>query len=150
MISTDDLVVFVAENKGKALVLREYLSMMAFLHITRLTFGKRFIDSNGVIDEQGQELKNILNDAIKLGSKKSVFAEFLPWLSFLFKHQNDALAEHDSRADKFTKRIMEEHTLARCKTGNTKNHFVDALLTLQKEYELSEDTVIGLLWVSRL
>lgn len=134
------------ENKGKALVLREYLSMMAFLHITRLTFGKRFIDSNGVIDEQGQELKNILNDAIKLGSKKSVFAEFLPWLSFLFKDQNDALAEHDARADKFTKRIMEEHTLARRKTGNTKNHFVDALLTLQKEYELSEDTVIGLLW----
>ncbi|KAL8460084.1 hypothetical protein ACS0TY_031064 [Phlomoides rotata] len=134
------------ENKGKALVLREYLGMMAFLHITRLTFGKRFMDSNGVIDAQGQELKNILNNAIKLGTKKSSFAEFLPWFSFLFKDQNDALAEHDARADTFTKKIMEEHTLARLKTGNTKNHFVDALLTLQKDYELSDDSIIGLLW----
>ncbi|PIN19643.1 Cytochrome P450 CYP2 subfamily [Handroanthus impetiginosus] len=133
------------ENKGKALVLREYLGMMAFLHITRLTFGKRFMDSNGVIDEQGQELKGILNNGIKLGTKKS-FAEFLPWFRFLFKAENEALAEHDARADKFTKKIMKEHTLARQKTGNTKNHFVDALLTLQKEYDLGEDTVIGLLW----
>lgn len=129
-------------------MLREYLGMMAFLHITRLTFGKRFVDANGVIDEQGQELKNILNNAIKLGSKKSTFAEFLPWFSFLFKDQNDALAEHDARADSFTKKIMEEHTRARLTTGNTKNHFVDALLTLQKDYQLSDDSVIGLLWVS--
>ncbi|PIN24999.1 Cytochrome P450 CYP2 subfamily [Handroanthus impetiginosus] len=133
------------ENKGKALVLREYLGMMAFLHITRLTFGKRFMDSNGVVDEQGEELKGILHNGIKLGTKKS-FAEFLPWLRFIFKAENQALAEHDSRADHFTKKIMEEHTLARKKTGNTKNHFVEALLTLQKEYDLSEDTVIGLLW----
>ncbi|KAL6523308.1 hypothetical protein OROGR_016911 [Orobanche gracilis] len=133
------------ENKGRALVLREYLGMMAFLHITRLTFGKRFMDSNGVIDHQGEELKGILNNGIKLGSKKS-FAEFLPWLRFLFKAENEALEEHDSRADSFTKKIMEEHTTARKKTGNTKSHFVDALLTLQSQYDLSEDSVIGLLW----
>ncbi|KAK6125186.1 hypothetical protein DH2020_041072 [Rehmannia glutinosa] len=135
----------VLKNKGKALVLREYLGMMAFLHITRLSFGKRFMDSNGVIDQQGEELKGILNNGIKLGTKKS-FAEFLPWLRFLFKAENEALAEHDARADSFTKKIMEEHTIARKKTGNTKSHFVDALLTLQKEYDLSEDTIIGLLW----
>lgn len=104
------------------------------------------MDSNGVIDAQGQELKSILHNAIKLGTKKSSFAEFLPWFSFLFKDQNDALAEHDARADSFTKKIMEEHTLARLNTGNTKNHFVDALLTLQKDYDLSDDSVIGLLW----
>lgn len=136
-----------SENKGKPLVLREYLGMMAFLHITRLSFGKRFMDANGVIDEQGEELKGVLNGAIKLGSKKS-FAEFLPYMPFLFKAENQALAEHDARADNFTKKIMEEHTLARKKTGNTKNHFIDAMLTLQKEYDLSEDTIIGLLWVS--
>ncbi|KAL0346132.1 UNVERIFIED_CONTAM: cytochrome [Sesamum radiatum] len=133
------------ENKGKAFVLREYLGMMAFLHITRLTFGKRFMDSNGVIDEQGEELKAILHNGIKLGTKKS-WAEFLPWFRFLFKAENQLLAEHDALADSFTKKIMQEHTLAREKTGNTKNHFVDALLTLQKEYDLSDDTVTGLLW----
>ncbi|NP_001291339.1 cytochrome P450 98A3 [Sesamum indicum] len=133
------------ENKGKALVLREYLGMMAFLHIARLTFGKRFMDSNGVVDGQGEELKAILHNGIKLGTKKS-WAEFLPWFRFLFKTENQLLAEHDALADSFTKKIMQEHTLARQKTGNTKNHFVDALLTLQKEYDLSDDTVIGLLW----
>nr|WEX29781.1 p-coumarate 3-hydroxylase [Ligustrum robustum] len=133
------------EKKGKALMLREYLGMMAFLHVTRLTFGKRFMNNEGVIDGQGQELKGILNDAIKLGTKKSL-AEYLPWFRFLFKAENEALAEHDSRADHFTKKIMEEHSIARKKTGDTKNHFVDALLTLQKQYDLSQDTIIGLLW----
>ncbi|KAJ0490355.1 putative cytochrome P450 [Helianthus annuus] len=41
---------------------------------------------------------------------------------------------------------MEEHTAARLKSGGAKQHFVDALLTLQKQYDLSDDTVIGLLW----
>ncbi|KAG6424643.1 hypothetical protein SASPL_115061 [Salvia splendens] len=135
------------ENEGKTVVVREYLSTMAFLHITRLTFGKRFIDSNGVIDEQGQELKNILDSSLKSGTKKSVIAEFLPvWFSIFFKNENAALDAHNSRTDSFTKKIMAEHTLARRNTGSSKNHFVDALLTLQEEYQLSEDTVIGLLW----
>ncbi|KAL8041234.1 hypothetical protein ABFX02_10G152600 [Erythranthe guttata] len=133
------------ENKGKALVMRDYLGMMAFLHITRLSFGKRFMDSNGVVDSEGEELKAILDGAIQIGSRKS-FAEFLPWLPFLFKAENEALAKHDSRADNFTKKIMEEHTLARKRTGNTKNHFIDAMLSLQKDYDISDDTIIGLLW----
>ncbi|XP_073043169.1 cytochrome P450 98A3-like [Primulina eburnea] len=133
------------ENKGKALELREYLGMAAFLHITRLSFGKRFMDSNGVIDKQGQELKYILDNAIKLGSKKS-FSDFLPWFRYLFKSENAALDEHDTLANDFTIKIMEEHTLARKKSGSTKSHFVDALLTLQKEYDLSDDSVITLLW----
>lgn len=138
-----------AENKVKAVVVRQYLSTMAFLHITRLTFGKRFIDNNGVIDEQGQELKNILDSSLKSGTKKSAFAEFLPaWFSIFFNNENAALDAHNARTDSFTKKIMAEHTLARRNTGSTKNHFVDALLTLHLEYQISEDTVIGLLWVS--
>ncbi|KAL8041236.1 hypothetical protein ABFX02_10G152700 [Erythranthe guttata] len=133
------------ENKGKALVLRKHLEMMAFLHITRLSFGKRFMDSKGVVDAQGEELKDILNSSIKLSSKKSI-AEFIPWLLYLFKAESEALAKNNTRSDDFTKKIMEEHNLARQKTGNTKSHFFDALLTLQKEYDLVEDTVIGLLW----
>ncbi|KAH7842784.1 hypothetical protein Vadar_009245 [Vaccinium darrowii] len=42
---------------------------------------------------------------------------------------------------------MEEHTAARHKSGGeTKQHFVDALLTSKEKYELSEVTIIGLLW----
>ncbi|KAH6828768.1 cytochrome P450 [Perilla frutescens var. hirtella] len=132
----------------KGVVLREYLGMMAFLHITRLTFGKRFIDSKGMIDEQGKELKYILENAVlKSGTRKSGLAEFLPpWCSFLFNVDSEALAAHNVRIDTFTDKIMEEHILARNNTGNTNNHFVDALLTLKNEYQLSHDSVIALLW----
>ena len=37
---------------------------------------------------------------------------------------------------------MEEHTLARHKTGGAQQHFVDALLTLEQKYDLSEDTLL--------
>ncbi|KAL3819668.1 hypothetical protein ACJIZ3_005573 [Penstemon smallii] len=133
------------ENKGKPLVLRTYLGQMAFLHITRLTFGKRFLNSNGEIDELGQEMRGILGSGTTLGTKKSL-AEYIPFYKYLFKAENDAFEALDARADRFAKKIMEEHTLARKKTGNTKNHFIDAMLTIQNEYELSEDTIIGLLW----
>lgn len=123
--------------------------MMAFLHITRLTFGKRFVDSEGVIDEQGKELKYILENALKSGTKKSAIAEFVPsWLAVFFGNENEALEAHNARTDRFTKTIMEEYRLSRRKTSSTKSHFVDALLTLKEEYQLSEDTIIGLLWVS--
>ncbi|KAH9304040.1 hypothetical protein KI387_008444 [Taxus chinensis] len=46
--------------------------------------------------------------------------------------------------DRLTKSIMKEHTLARQKSG-AKQHFVDALLTLQEKYDLSEDVIIGIL-----
>jgi hypothetical protein len=35
---------------------------VAFNNITRLAFGKRFMDSNGVIDEQGKEFKTIVSN----------------------------------------------------------------------------------------
>nr|XP_029117118.1 cytochrome P450 98A2 [Elaeis guineensis] len=54
-------------------------------------------------------------------------------------------SKHNARRDRLTKIIMEEHTKARKKSG-AKQHFVDALLTLKDQYDLSEDTIIGLLW----
>lgn len=127
--------------------MRSYLGSVAFNNITRLTFGKRFINSQGKVDAQGQELKDIVSNGMKIGGKLNL-GEFVPWLRWAFKDDNEALKAQDSRLDRFTRVIMEEHTIARKKTGETKQHFVDALLTLQKEYDLSDDTVIGLLWVS--
>lgn len=127
--------------------MREYLGSVAFNNITRLTFGKRFMSAAGEIDEQGQEFKGIVSNGIKIGGKLPL-AEYVPWLRWFFSMENEALVKHSERRDRLTRIIMEEHTLARKKTGDTKQHFVDALLTLQKQYDLSEDTVIGLLWVS--
>ncbi|CAK9188554.1 unnamed protein product [Ilex paraguariensis] len=133
------------DNGGKGLMMRNYLGSVAFNNITRLTFGKRFMNSEGVIDEQGQEFKGIVSNGIKIGAKLSM-AEHIPWLRWMFIVENDTLAQHAARRDRLTRIIMEEHTLARNKSGGAKQHFVDALLTLQKQYDLSDDTVIGLLW----
>uniref|UniRef100_A0A803NF04 Uncharacterized protein n=1 Tax=Chenopodium quinoa TaxID=63459 RepID=A0A803NF04_CHEQI len=92
---------------------------------------------------------NILSSGFK-SSKTSFLAEHLPWLRWLLvpldKEKGEA-AVHNTRLDRFTREIMEEHAKAKSQNiGGVKQHFVDALLGLKDEYDLSEDTVIGLLW----
>lgn len=138
-----------AESKGKSLPVRKYLGTVAFNNITRLAFGKRFVNSEGIMDDQGQEFKAIVANGLKLGASLAM-AEHIPWLRWMFPLEEEAFAKHGARRDRLTRAIMEEHTLARHKSGGAKQHFVDALLTLQDKYDLSEDTIIGLLWVSVL
>ncbi|KAJ6778920.1 CYTOCHROME P450 98A3 [Salix koriyanagi] len=132
-------------NHGKSLSVKKYLGDVAFNNITRLAFGKRFMNSEGVIDEQGQELKAIVNDGSRLGASPTM-AEHIPWLQWMFPLEEEVLAKLDSRRDRLVRSIMEEHNNARKKSGGAKNHFVDALLTLQEKYDLSEVSFISLLW----
>lgn len=99
------------------------------------------------MDEQGKEFKAVVSNGLKLGASLAM-AEHIPWLRWMFPLEEEAFAKHGARRDRLTRAIMEEHTLARQKSGGAKQHFVDALLTLQEKYDLSEDTIIGLLWVS--
>ncbi|XP_057789610.1 cytochrome P450 98A2-like [Salvia miltiorrhiza] len=133
------------DNSGKSLLVKKYLGAVAFNNITRLAFGKRFVNSEGVIDKQGQEFKAIVSNGLKLGASLAM-AEHIQWLRWMFPLDEDAFAKHGARRDKLTREIMEEHTLAREKGGGAKQHFFDALLTLKDKYDLSEDTIIGLLW----
>lgn len=135
-----------AENYGKSVLVKKYLGAVAFNNITRLAFGKRFVNSEDVMDEQGKEFKAIVANGLKLGASLAM-AEHIPWLRWMFPLEEGAFAKHGERRDRLTRAIMEEHTLARQESGGTKQHFVDALLTLQEKYDLSEDTIIGLLWV---
>lgn len=132
-------------NSEKSVVVRKYLGSVAFNNITRLAFGKRFVNSEGVIEDQGKEFKAIVSNGLKLGASLAM-AEHIPWLRPLFPLEEDAFAKHNERRDRLTRAIMEEHTVARQKSGGAKQHFVDALLTLQEKYDLSEDTIMGLLW----
>lgn len=135
-----------AENKGKSLLVKKYLGAVAFNNITRLAFGKRFVNSEDVMDEQGLEFKAIVANGLKLGASLSM-AEHIPWLRWMFPLEEGEFAKHGARRDRLTRAIMEEHTKARTNSGGAaKQHFVDALLTLQEKYDLSEDTIIGLLW----
>lgn len=133
------------ENRGKGLLVKQYAGAVAFNNITRLAFGKRFVNTDGVMDEQGVEFKAIVANGTKIGASLSM-AEHIPWLRWLFPLEEEAFAKHGARRDRLTRAIMEEHTLARQSSGGAKQHFVDALLTLQEKYDLSEDTIIGLLW----
>ena len=126
--------------------MRKYLGAVAFNNVTRLAFGKRFVTSNGQMDEQGVEFKAIIADGTKFGASLGM-AMHIPWLHWMFPTFGNELAENEARRDRLTKAIMEEHGLARRKTGVAKHHFVDALFTLRDQFELSEDTIIGLLWV---
>ncbi|KAJ4836442.1 hypothetical protein Tsubulata_023077 [Turnera subulata] len=133
------------KNHGKPLQLKTYLGGVAFNNITRLAFGKRFVNSEGVMDEQGQEFKAIVANGLKLGASLAM-AEHIPWLRWMFPFDEEAFAKHGARSSRLT-RAMEEHTIARKKTGYAKQHFADAMLTLQENYDLSEAAIIGLLWV---
>ncbi|KAF5474302.1 hypothetical protein F2P56_006214 [Juglans regia] len=133
------------DNSGKSLLVKKYVGAVSFNHITRLAFGKRFVNSEGVMDEQGLEFKAIGANGLKLGASLAM-AEHIPWLRWMFPLEEEAFAKHGARRDRLTRVIMEEHTQARLKSGGAKQHFVDALFTLQQEYDLSEDTIIGLLW----
>nr|AAS57921.1 hydroxylase-like cytochrome P450 CASS [Camptotheca acuminata] len=133
------------DNYGKSLLVKQYIGAVAFNNITRLVFGKRFMNSEGVMDEQGKEFRGIVANGVKIGGLRFI-GEHIPWLRCMFPQEEEILVKHEARRDRLTRAIMEEHTLARKHSGGAKQHFVDALLTLQKEYELSDDTVIGLLW----
>ncbi|EEF36181.1 cytochrome P450, putative [Ricinus communis] len=133
------------ENTIRSLLVRKYLEAVAFNNITRLAFGKRFVNEEGVMEEQGKAFKASVASGTKLGASLSM-SEHIPWLRWMFPLDNEVIDKHTAERDRLTREIMEEHTVARRKTGDTKQHFIDALLTLKEEYDLSEDTVIGLLW----
>ena len=128
------------------MLVRKHLGAAAFNNITRLALGKRFVNSEGVMDKQGDELKAIVSTGVKIGGSLTM-AEHIPWLRWMFPLKEEAFTKNGDRRDRLSRAIMEEHTLARQNSGGAKQHFVDALLTLQDKYDLSEDTIIGLLWV---
>ncbi|RXH73490.1 hypothetical protein DVH24_016312 [Malus domestica] len=133
------------ENNGKSLTVRKYLGTVAFNNITRLAFGKRFINSDEITDEQGKEFRALIADGVKKSGSLSV-AEHISWLRWACPFDEEAFARHEANRDKLTKEIMDEHTQARSRGGVAKSHFVDALFTLKDKYDLSMDTIIGLLW----
>ncbi|KAE8773448.1 cytochrome P450 [Hordeum vulgare] len=134
-----------AGKGGKPLAVREFLAMVGFNNITRLAFGKRFLTAQGELDEQGREFKEIVNNGIKIGASLSI-AEHIRWLRWLTPVDEVAYQAHGDRRDRLTVKIMEEHARAFERSGTSKQHFVDALFTLRDKYDLSDDTVIGLLW----
>ncbi|XP_050220827.1 cytochrome P450 98A2-like [Mercurialis annua] len=133
------------ENEGKSLVVRKYLEAVALNNITRLAFGKRFVKDKGEMEVQGKAFKQSIASGTKLAASLSM-AEHVPWLRWLFPINEEVFAKHCDERDRLTREIMDEHSVARAKSGQTNQHFIDALLTCKDQYDLSEETIIGLLW----
>ncbi|KAI9174480.1 hypothetical protein LWI28_017949 [Acer negundo] len=133
---------------GGGLVLRKYFGSVAFNNITRMVFGKKFVSKQGVIDEQGLEFKEVLANEFMLGASLGL-VEHIWWLNWMSWLGNDVeVSEILARKDRLTRAIIEEHKAKNMKNinGDVKQHFVDALLGLQEKYELSEETIMLLLW----
>lgn len=128
------------------MIVRKYLGTVAFNNITRLAYGKRFVNSQGVTDKQGEELKAIFSEGMKIVAPLDTL-EHIPWLRWMFPLNEKAFAKNEARRDKLTHEIMEEHALARLSSGGeSKQHFCDALMALKDKYDLSDDTIVVLLW----
>lgn len=140
-------------GQGRPVNPRTYLSAAAFNHITRLAFGKRFVDDAGTVDAQGTEFKEIIGQGMRLGASLKI-SEHIPAIRWLFPLRTEEFARHGARRDALTRAIMRDHSEVRAKApggggaaAQEQHHFVDALLTLQQQYDLSETAIIGLLWV---
>ncbi|KAK6920849.1 Cytochrome P450 [Dillenia turbinata] len=133
-----------AHNLVKNLTFRKYLGAVAFNNVMGLSFGKRFVGKEGVITEQGLELKSIIHDEIRLGIPGLI--DSIRFLGWLFELNQRVFSEHEARRARFVHFIMEEHALELKKhDGHEKKHVADAS-TLQERYDLSEDAMVGLLW----
>ncbi|KAL2633750.1 hypothetical protein R1flu_005229 [Riccia fluitans] len=122
---------------------KTYLSSVAFNNITRIVFGKKFVDEKGELDAQGKEFKAIIHEGMRLGGSLKM-TEHIKYLRWMFPLQEDAFARNNARRDALTQAIMHEFAAAR--DSSSHHHFVDALLKFRKEYDLSEETVSTLLW----
>lgn len=71
--------------------MKKYPGAVAFNNITRLAFGERFANSEGIIDGQGQEFKAIVANGLKLGASLAI-AEHIQWLHWMFPLDEDAFA----------------------------------------------------------
>ncbi|CAM6085037.1 unnamed protein product [Calypogeia fissa] len=131
---------------GASVSVKKHLSAVAFNNITRIVFGKRFVDANGVVDSQGVEFKEIIAEGMKLGASLKM-SEHISYIRWMFPLQEEAFARNGARRDTLTKAIMQEFATSREQHEDGSNqHFVNALLNFQKQYDLSETTVITLLW----
>ncbi|KAJ8437398.1 hypothetical protein Cgig2_020417 [Carnegiea gigantea] len=117
-------------------VIEKYIGKVALNHITRLTFGKRFLNREGKMDEQGQEFMDILYETRTI-KRVNVVVKCTSWLQWICLPYDQAFDKHIDRLNRFGKEILEE---------DNNCHFVHALLSSKAKNDLSQDTMIGLLW----
>uniref|UniRef100_A0A7N0V178 Cytochrome P450 n=1 Tax=Kalanchoe fedtschenkoi TaxID=63787 RepID=A0A7N0V178_KALFE len=132
---------------GKSLELRRYLKMASFNCMTRIVLGKRFIDDEGVANEEGLELDAIIRESAMLNSSIALM-DCVPWLGGIgWMIGKKRFLRCQDRKTGFTRRMLAECE-ARAKEGDgaSKEYFLGALVSLREAHDLSEDNILGLVW----
>ncbi|GFZ07746.1 cytochrome P450, family 98, subfamily A, polypeptide 3 [Actinidia rufa] len=135
-------------TRGNGLLVRDYLREVTFNIITRMVLGKRFASLGREMDEQTSEFRAVAA-AEQMGVVYLGLAEYIPWLRWMFWLKKKEINKHEARRDQQIRPLMEEHKLAgKGSPGpvNAVKYFLNALLTQQDKYDLSDDTVNGLIW----
>ncbi|KAK3440176.1 hypothetical protein EUGRSUZ_B00472 [Eucalyptus grandis] len=111
-------------NMGRSLVIRKCLNSVAYNCISWLVFRKRFMAAGGEATEQGLNFKEIVAE----------------------RNRREELRRHVARRDRLVQVIIGEHRPKAVQGRAAKQHFLDALLGMQENYDLSEETEVELLW----
>ncbi|XP_023643213.1 cytochrome P450 98A9 [Capsella rubella] len=121
----------------KPVVLRTYLGSVALNIVSRLVIGKTFEP------KEGREFKSIVDRETRLpGATKMLdYATWLKRVSSWFTSDKAFVKHMDRRQNWFRRAVMDEEYAGRDKTC-----FVQSLLALKEKNELTEETVMGLVW----
>ncbi|CAH1454298.1 unnamed protein product [Lactuca virosa] len=126
---------------GKVLVVNNCLKKTMFDIIASMIFGNSLASSNGDL-----ELKAIMEAQfrakISLGIVEEVW--WLRWLSWLKDDENKWIQSRNHRF--FQSVITHKKENQNCSTHQNNFSFLDALLSRREEYNLSDNTISGLLW----
>ncbi|XP_010471542.1 PREDICTED: cytochrome P450 98A9-like [Camelina sativa] len=118
----------------KPVVLRTYLGSVALNIVSRLVIGKTFGP------KEAREFKSIVDRETRLpGATKML--DYATWLSSWFT-SDKAFMKHMARRKKWFRRAVMDDEFG----GRVKKCFVQSLLALKEKNELTEETVMGLVW----
>ncbi|KAJ7537215.1 hypothetical protein O6H91_12G103500 [Diphasiastrum complanatum] len=135
-----------AGNGSKPVILRNHLWITMINSFTRMLAGKRYsMDEPGKLDREGLEVKQIVDEALRLGSAFNI-GDFIPLFRKLdLQGYEKKLKRFRSRMDGLMadlRKVHEQHGLQQEK----ENDFLDTILKVKAQYELDDVTIANVLW----
>lgn len=128
-------------------VLRKHLQAASLNNIMEIVFGKSY-NKVGDVDES-MELQEMVREGFELLGAFN-WSDHLPWLNYFYDpfHIKERCMALVPQVKKFIKKIINEHKLRGSVNLLDDSDFVDVLLSLDGQDNLSEDDMVAILWVS--
>ncbi|KAL7615569.1 hypothetical protein Lser_V15G00148 [Lactuca serriola] len=126
-------------------VLRKHLQAASLNNIMEIVFGKSY-NKVGDVDES-MELQEMVREGFELLGAFN-WSDHLPWLNYFYDpfHIKERCMALVPQVKKFIKKIINEHKLRGSVNLLDDSDFVDVLLSLDGQDNLSEDDMVAILW----